>query len=80
MYCLDCKQILTVWRHFLVDLGANKGNVNEFLIAVTILLTKLFRMTLRGNLAGLKSNAPAHWFSKIVLPSSILISSASKAR
>ena len=35
-----------------------KSNVNEFLIAVTVLLTKLFRMTLQGNLAGAKKQCP----------------------
>ena len=56
------------------------SNFNDFLIAVMILLTKLFRMALIIGVIwpGLKSNAPFHLFSKIVLPP--LISYALKAK
>ena len=55
-----------------------KSKFNDCLIALTSLLTTLFRMALRGNLAGAKKQHPAHWLSKIVLPP--LTSSASKAK
>ena len=39
---------------------SHMGNVNDFSITVTILQTTLLRMTLRGDLAGPKSNAPSN--------------------
>ena len=56
---------------FTVGFRSYKSNFNDFGIAVMILLTKLFRMALRGNLAGAKKqcsfplvfkNLPFHHF------------------
>ena len=56
-----------------------KSKFNDFLIAVMILLTKLFRMALRGNLAGAKKQCSYPLVFKNC-PFTTPIHSASKAK
>ena len=55
-----------------------KSNSNDFVTAVTILLTKLFRMELRGDMAGAKKQCSSPLVLKNVLPP--VTSSVSKAK
>ena len=54
MYCLGYKQIFDSVAAFSGGFRSYKSNFNGFWIAVMIVFTKLFKMTLRGNLAGAK--------------------------
>ena len=77
-YRLGCKKKFDSVASFNGWFRSYKNSFNDFRITVTILLTKLFRMALRGNLAGAKKQCPCPLVQKSTLPH-LGISKASKA-